>query len=348
MKILYAIQGTGNGHVARASDLVPEFRKYGNVDVLLSGQHSELHLPYEVKYRFQGFGFFFGKDGGIDVRKTLRKNSVGKFFKEVSQLPVEDYDLVISDFEPVSAWACRLRGKPCFGMSHQSAVVDAEAPTPTTKDWWGKVILQHYAPVSEGLGFHFRRINGHISTPVIRKSIREIVPGNQGHYTVYLPAYSDLTIISLLSEIRDEQWQVFSKHSEVPYSFNNISIRPVESDGFVKSMANSAGVLCNAGFETPAEALFLRKKLCVIPMRHQYEQACNAAMLKNMGIPVLPQLSSEVISRLKAWVASSEVISVDYPDNVPIVVEQMMEMAESREMTIRRRRIPRLAGSFGM
>lgn len=347
MRILYAIQGTGNGHVARAIDLVPEFRKYGDVDVLLSGQHSELNLPFDVKYRCQGFGFFFGQNGGINLGKTWHKNSLGRFFNEISQLPVHEYDLVISDFEPVSAWACRIKGQTCFGMSHQSAVVDAESPSPAKGDWWGKVILKHYAPTAGNLGFHFRKLNGHISTPVIRKSIREIAPRNQGHYTVYLPAYSDLTIIDVLSEIRDVEWQVFSKNSRVRYSFNNIIVRPVENEGFVRSMVNSAGVLCNAGFETPSEALFLQKKLSVIPMKHQYEQACNAEMLKGMGVPVLQKLSSEVIPQLQEWIASSKVIPVNYPDNVPLVVEQMMEMAQSQEMVRQKRLIPRLVGVMG-
>jgi uncharacterized protein (TIGR00661 family) len=347
MKILYAIQGTGNGHVARAIDLVPEFRKYGEVDVLLSGQHSELNLPFAVKYRLQGFGFFFGQNGGIDLKKTWRKNSLSRFFREVIKLPVQEYDLVISDFEPVSAWACRITGKPCMGMSHQSAVIDAEAPVPDAGDWWGRVILKHYAPVAENLGFHFRRLNGHIFTPVIRKSIRDIVPVNQGHYTVYLPAYSDLTIISVLSEIRDVKWQVFSKNSKARYSFNNIIVRPVESDAFVKSLANSVGVLCNAGFETPSEALYLRKKLCVIPMKHQYEQACNAAMLSEMGVTVLQNLSSGVVPHLQNWVTSSKVIPVNYPDNVLLVVEKMMEMAQAREMVSQKRLIPRLVGVMG-
>ncbi len=46
-------------------------------------------------------------------------------------------------------------------------------------------------------------------------------------------------------------------------------------------------MLCGAGFETPAEALFLGKKLMVIPMKGQYEQHINAASLKELGIPVL-------------------------------------------------------------
>lgn len=348
MKVLYAIQGTGNGHIARATDLVPEFKKYGDVDVLLSGQHSELKLPFDVKYRVQGFGFFFGKTGGVDLAKTWRKNSIGKLLREVAKLPVHEYDLVISDFEPVSAWACLIRRRVCFGMSHQSAVVDAIAPRPSKSSWWGEAILKFYAPVSEKVGFHFRRLNGHISTPVIRKSIREIVPDNQGYYTVYLPAYSDMHIIRILAEIRDVGWQVFSKHAGTSYSFNNIFITPVDGDKFVESLSNCTGVLCNAGFETPSEALFLGKKLCVVTMKNQYEQACNAEMLKDMGIPVLQQLSSSSVQSIRQWIMEEKTLSVKYPDNASDVVEQVIAMAEAREIVSEKKKIPRLIGVTGL
>ncbi|MDK2841430.1 MAG: hypothetical protein PWQ17_935 [Anaerophaga sp.] len=334
MRILYAIQGTGNGHVARAIDLVPEFQKYGDVDVLLSGQHSELKLPFEVKYRFQGFGFFFGQTGGVDIARTWHKNSIARFFREIINLPVEQYDLVISDFEPVSAWACIIRRKKCFGMSHQAAVADRAAPHPNSGSWLGKTILKCYAPVCYKTGFHFKRINEHISTPVIRKSIREVIPRNMGHYTVYLPAYSDIYIIGVLAQIRDVQWEVFSKNARVPYSFNNISVFPVDDETFVKSMTGCTGVLCNAGFETPAEALFLEKKLCVIPMKHQYEQACNAEMLKIMGIPVLSTLSSSELPKLKEWLVSEQRVSVQYPDNVAEVAKQLILIEKEQESEI--------------
>ena len=60
MKILYAIQGTGNGHVSRAREIIPYLRKYGNVDILISGTHAEVDVGAEVKYRFDVFWFFFG------------------------------------------------------------------------------------------------------------------------------------------------------------------------------------------------------------------------------------------------------------------------------------------------
>src|ERR1700743_3730695 len=104
MKILYAIQGTGNGHLSRSMDIVPLLQQMGDVDVLISGIQGDLSLPFPVKYKFHGLGFIFGKSGGVDLWKSLYKAKLRLFVKEINKLPVEDYDLVINDFEPVSAW----------------------------------------------------------------------------------------------------------------------------------------------------------------------------------------------------------------------------------------------------
>jgi hypothetical protein len=40
---------------------------------------------------------------------------------------------------------------------------------------------------------------------------------------------------------------------------------PVNNDGFTQSMISSHGVITGAGFETPAETLYLGKKLICVP-----------------------------------------------------------------------------------
>ena len=42
MKIFYAIQGTGNGHISRAEQLYPYLQKHGEVDFFLSGSNAQL------------------------------------------------------------------------------------------------------------------------------------------------------------------------------------------------------------------------------------------------------------------------------------------------------------------
>jgi uncharacterized protein (TIGR00661 family) len=321
MKILYAIQGTGNGHLSRSMDIVPLLQKMGDVDVLVSGTQGDLSVPFPIKYKLHGFGFIFGKSGGVDLWKSFLKSRFRKFIKEINSLPVDKYDLVINDFEPVSAWACYLKNKPCIGLSHQSAVLNDLAPKPESTDMVGKLILKNYAPVTAQYGFHFKAYDKNIFTPVIRRQVREQVIENKGHYTVYLPAYDDKRLIKRLSEFKDIEWDVFSKHNKKIFKHKNVSIQPIDNKGFIKSMAQSAGVLCGAGFETPAEALYMQKKLLVIPMKSQYEQHLNAAALKDMGIPIIKSLKPKHDEIILDWINNGQPVKVSYPDNTQKILD---------------------------
>ncbi|MCP9201278.1 glycosyl transferase [Gramella sp. GC03-9] len=324
LKILYAIQGTGNGHLCRAIDIIPILKNYAEVDILISGIQADIELPYEVTYRLKGLSFIFGKKGGVNIWQTYRKNHLKSVYNEIKDLPVEQYDLVINDFEPISAWAAFLKNKPCFALSHQSAVLDKSVPLPEKNDWMGKWILKNYAPATVKFGFHFEEFNQHIFTPVIRKQIRDLETTNKGHYTVYLPAYSDERIIKILNTFPQVQWEVFSKHNSQQYSIGNIHIHPVNNETFLKSFASCTGIICGAGFETPAEALFLRKKLLVIPMKNQFEQHCNAAALKKIGVPVIQNFKSKNIEVIHNWLNNHEILEMNYPDRTAEIIENLL------------------------
>ncbi|MDP4212453.1 MAG: glycosyltransferase family protein [Bacteroidota bacterium] len=324
MKILYAIQGTGNGHLSRARDIIPLLREKGDLDILISGSQADVGLPYPVKYKLSGLSFIFGKKGGIDLMATFRKSNLKRLYQEMKILPVEDYDLVINDFEPVSAWACRMKHKACIGLSHQAAVISKKSPKPKKKDPIGKSILFNYAPVTSAYGFHFEAYENSIFTPVIRSQIRNAIAEDKKHFTVYLPAYSDQRIIRVLREIKNIEWEVFSKHSRKEYRDGQIHVRPVQNEAFVESLITCSGILCGAGFETPAEALFLKKKLMVIPMKGQYEQQCNAAAVHKLGVPVLKSLKKKHHNQIKKWTRSDQSISVHYPDHTEAILDMII------------------------
>lgn len=325
MKILYAIQGTGNGHLSRARDIIPLLKQKGELDILVSGTESDVELPYPVKYKFKGLSFVFGKKGGVDVLATYKKSNLKNLYAEIKSLPVEDYDIVINDFEPVSAWACKMKHKECIGLSHQVAVINKNSPVPKKADIIGKAIVKNYAPVTEKYGFHFGAYDKNIFTPVIRNEIRNLVPVIKNHYSVYLPAYDDKRIIKILQELKNIQWMVFSKHSKKKYKEKNVQILPINNEDFIKSLITCTGILCGAGFETPAEALFLKKKLMVVPMKGQYEQQCNAAALEKMGIPVIKSLKPKHIDKIKNWIRSSGKISVNYPNITENIINSIFK-----------------------
>ena len=320
MKILYAFQGTGNGHASRALEIIPHLQRRGEVDVLVSGSQYEIELPFNIKYKLHGLGFVFGKKGGIDLISTLKDLNLKKVYKEIKTLPIKEYDLVINDFEPISAWACLFRNVPIISLSNQNALLN-EKNSAFKKFRLERLIIKYYAPAKNKFGFHFKTHSSSTFLPIIRKEIRYRNITNKGHYTVYLPSYSDEKIIKVLSSIKDIKWQVFSKKTKEHQFFHNITILPINDDVFIRSMASAKGVVCGAGFATPTEALYLRKKLLVIPMKNQYEQQCNAITLKEMGVTVVKKLSKKQLPKIEKWINTNKIIEVHYPD----VTEDMLD-----------------------
>src|SRR5580704_13062556 len=86
MKILYAIQGTGNGHISRAREIVPLLQQYGELDLLVSGTQAEVSLSQPLKYKYHGFSFVFGTKGGVDNWATLKLMNLPQLWKDMHNL----------------------------------------------------------------------------------------------------------------------------------------------------------------------------------------------------------------------------------------------------------------------
>lgn len=325
MKILYAIQGAGNGHLSRAKDIYTELLKYGEVDILVSGLPRDIQLTIPVTYQLHGLSFVNGKHGSISSFETLKRFNPFRFLKDVYQLPVKNYALVVNDFEPVSAWACKLRGLPCIALSHQSAIIHNAVPKVKKQYWFENAMLKYYAPYTGHYGFHFLAKEENTFFPVIRKEVQELEISTGKHYTVYLPAYDVATIVRFLSKIKKINWQVFCKHTKEAFQFENIMIEPVDNNAFLQSLASCKGALLGAGFEAPAEALYLGKKVMVIPMTGQVVQQHNAAALTALGVPSIPALHSKYLEQVNEWILNEQTIQVPFlKETAALAVQSMM------------------------
>ena len=324
MRILYAIQGTGNGHISRAREIVPLLRQYGELDLLISGTQADVSLIENVKYELHGFSFIFGKKGGVNHYETWRSMNLPRFIRDMNKLPLEDYNLIINDFEPVTAWACKRKGLESVGLSHQASFQSRNVPKPKSIDW-AQLVLTYYAPATQYVGFHFEKYDHFINTPVIRSQIRNLRVSDDGHYTVYLPAIDDKFLIPMLHQLPEVKWQVFSKHATFDYTSRNVEVHLIDNEKYNASLASCSGLLTGGGFEGPAEALFLGKKLLVVPMKFQYEQQCNAFALKQFGIPVIWGSNKNWLPVLKEWVQSGHAVQVDYPDETAMVIDRLVK-----------------------
>jgi uncharacterized protein (TIGR00661 family) len=325
MKILYAVQATGNGHIARATELLPVLQRHGQVDVFLSGSNSSIDVNLPVAYRSMGLSLFYGNRGGLDYLRMLRSFAPARTIREVMQLPVEKYDLVINDFEAISSLACRHKNIPFVHFGHQASFASSNVPRPKSTDIVGEWLLRYYASSQNAIGLHFDNYDDFIYQPVIKKAVLEAAPSNQGHITVYLGHYSEAVITRALLAMPETCFHVFSREAKQVIRLNNLVIMPVNNKNFTESLINSAGVITGAGFETPAEALYLGKRLLCLPIRGQYEQLCNAAALEDFGVPIIQKIDASFQDVVRGWLDSAPPRQLILKQTTNMIIEQVIE-----------------------
>jgi len=277
MKILYAFNGTGYGHASRVISILPLLQHH-EVDIMVSGEMNPIDIGYDIKYQFKGFTFVYD-NGKINYWKTIKRLDIIQFIKDVWSLNVTQYDLVISDFEPISAYAAKLRVVKSLSLSHQASFMSKNTPRSYEVDPMAEWVLKNYAPCKHNIGFHFDKYDDFILSPHIRSVIRDNKDKTErkGYVLVYLSAYKVEDLVNVFSKYKDFQFVIFSSQVNKPgWNNSNVKFRPANQSEFMYALLQCSGVITGGGFETIAEALYLNKPVLTIPIKGQYEQECNA------------------------------------------------------------------------
>ena len=303
MKIFYAIQATGNGHISRAMELLPHLEKYGTIDIFLSGSNSTLTLNAPVTYRSKGASLIYTCDGNLNYQKTFSAFSLKRLLREAKELPVNEYDLVINDFEAITSRACKVKQVNSIHFGHQASFVSDKTPRPDKKSRIGEWILKNYAKGTQNLGLHFDRYDDFILPPVIKSEIWNGYISDKGHITVYLPSFCDNELIEIFSAMKDDRFEIFSRQAKSVVKEKNITLMPVDKLLFNTSFTSCHGIITGAGFETPAEAIYMNKKILAIPIGGQYEQICNAAALRKLGVKTLDCIDEYFPAEVEQWLS---------------------------------------------
>lgn len=329
MKVLYAIQGTGNGHLGRAMEIAPHLMKRMDVDFLISGLTAELKFPYKFKYNCHGVSFFFGKNGGIDYLKSFRYVKPLRAWKDIRAIPVQNYDVIINDFEPITAHAAKRKSIPVIAVSHQAAFFSEKVPLPEKRSKFFEYGMKKlFAPADDYVGLHYRPYDDQVLPPIIRKEITCGKISNSGHITVYLPAYADEILVQQFNKLQDVSFEVFSKKTKKENQVGNTLLHPVSKSAYTKSLLGCLGLVTGGGFQSTSEALYLKKKLLVLPMWDQYEQRCNAVALEEMGVAITKKVDTDFYQTLSQWISSNQNVDYfEYEPDTSRVAEKVHELA---------------------
>jgi uncharacterized protein (TIGR00661 family) len=322
MKILYGVQGTGNGHITRARIMAKALADVGaTVDWVFSGRERKQYFDMEAFGDFQSYQglTFVTQSGKVLYLKTALAANIGQLYKDTCKVNVEGYDYIINDFEPVSAWAAKRAGKKVIGISHQNAFyydIPKKGANPAV-NWF----MRHFAPVTLPIGLHWHHFNQPILPPLVETSHYPNI-STPKHYLVYLPFAGLDDIVPQLRAFTDYHFYIYQP---VPaaYDEGHIHVRPFSREGFQQDLHRCEGVICSAGFELPSESINLGKKLLVQPVAGQMEQRSNALALDQLGYgSVANKLNEATIGRWLPLKSPNQ--PRHYPDVAKALVNWMM------------------------
>lgn len=334
MRILFGVQGTGNGHIARSRTLARALAGSGvQVDYLLSGREPEGYFDMEAFGDYRAFAglTFVSHEGRISPWRTLTASHPMRFWNDLSTIDCRGYDLVISDFEPLTAYAARRAGCPTLGISHQASF---EWPVPRWgENGFNRWLMRHFAPVQRQIGLHWF----HFGAPLLPPIIDALQPSpDNGTLLVYLPFEGVAQIQGLLSRFTLHRFVCFHPEVQTPCQWRNIEFRPPCRQGFIDALRGCRGVISNAGFELASEALSLGKKLLVKPLRGQFEQLTNGRSLALMGLATL--MDSLDANTLRRWLDEEGAGRVVWP-NVAQALTQWLVAGTSEPLESLSRRL---------
>jgi uncharacterized protein (TIGR00661 family) len=318
MKIFYGVQGTGNGHITRARVMAKALYAAGmEVTFQFSGRPADSYFDMEIFNGHQvrsGLTFNIHK-GQVKLLKTAYQAKLFEFVKDVNNLDLSGYDLVISDFEPVTSWAAKKQKKPVLGIGHQYAFkhkVPRQSHDPVAEQ-----VLRHFAPADTSIGLHWHHFGQPIFPPIIETAkLAKQVTAHK--IVVYLPFEDQHDVINLLAPFTDFTFHLYSP-VPVPSKFDHIICYPLSRDGFQQSLTDCEGVISNSGFELASEALQLGKKILAKPIHGQMEQLANGAALAQLGYGhVMDDLDAGIIEH---WLHNDDAVLITYPDTAKVVVQ---------------------------
>lgn len=339
MRILYGVQGTGNGHITRARSMARAFARTDiSVDYLFSGR------PVDKLFSMEAFGAWQYRrgltlswhDGRLDYFRTLLNNDLLQLIRDIRQLDLTSYDLVITDFEPVTAWAASLSKTPCLGLSHQYAF-KYKVPV-AGKNFASSLLMKYFAPADRCLGFHWHHFDSPILPPLIEKPMHE-VSIDRRKILVYLPFESLSTIVEWLRPVDSHEFYIYHELEQAEEQ-GHLHLRSFDRDSFHVDLAGCGGVIANAGFGLSSEAIQSGKKLLIKPMHGQMEQLSNAAALRELGLAMtMREFDSEI---LRQWLCQDNPPPHHYPCVATALVDWIadgfrqdpMELARSLWLTI--------------
>ncbi len=245
--------------------------------------------------RITGINFVYEKNA-FRIDKTIIKESkkIPSFLFKNSYLftkAVIKYNpkLIITDFEPIANSISKLLSIPLICIDNINFIAKCEIDKRFKKSISNKFV--EYALNFNGT---FNFIITVFDVPLknrYKKNTMLIGPVLRDYFRTLKGKQKDFILVYQTSTSNDKLFNVLKQTKEhyIVYGFNksgkdkNLLFKEPSQKGFVNDLAQCKAVITNGGFSLITEAVFMKKPIYSVPVKHQIEQEVNGFYIKQFG-----------------------------------------------------------------
>lgn len=295
-RIIYGLSGQGFGHSARGHEVLTHLKKKGHeLLVLTYAQALAVMKPDFPTLEIPGLGLNY-QNNKVDYLRTFYDNAAmlvrsgtswPSLLRKIKRFKA---DLVISDYEPLSAAFAHLENLPLisFDNQHQMTNTKISVPPKYRRDFiaaklvtrsfvWG---ADHYlittffpTPANKPETFLF--------PPVVRRQVTRLKPSVKDYILVYQNSDFDY-ILPQLKKLAPQKFIVFSSRPE-EIRDGNLLLKHHDPEAFLRYLKDCRAIIATAGLSLISEAIHLDKPYFALPVAKQVEQTINAIYIKKLG-----------------------------------------------------------------
>jgi uncharacterized protein (TIGR00661 family) len=329
MSIVLGVCGFGNGHSVRQTPILEGLIQRGHAVFLITNDQSYHyfserfpHIPNARVY----VPVIHSSARGIDLaataqdKRNILPDANAAFWgacERIERAFGGPPDLVISDYDAVSAQIAYLFSAPLVTLDQQSKFLGYAFPALDgfTPDEHRMRLSMFFPTARQRIATSFYTVDFAprpafpvtIIPPIIGHDVKRLGRGSrQKHIAVYISA-ANLTrqswadMLAVFREFPGTTFCTFTPETGTPTPPNVISM-PNSRVEFLACLRDSAGVIATAGHNLISEALYLQVPLYLLPFHH-YEQLYNAEVIASEGLgvtsaDVTPDCLSAFITRL--------------------------------------------------
>jgi len=346
MKIMFAVQGEGRGHMTQAIAAAQTLEGHGHEVVAVTiGTSSSRTIPDFFRRAFGGQltpiaspGFAMRGGKGVATLATLRQAVCGMgLYREslatlASLIESSQPDLILNFLEPLVGLfnLVRPHSTPVVSVGHQFMLGHPDFVRSrqfALQQWTMRQYVALAGARSTKLALSFypaasmpeRRL--FVCPPLLRREVFELPQDSPGRFLlayVLNQGYAD-DVLRWHTVFPDVELHCFCEKPKVEPVWrydSTLCFHKLDGAKFLRMMAESRGVACTAGFESLNEAAWLGKPLLVVPVENHVEQHLNALDAEKAGLalaatrfdltPLLRRRKPGDLGAYRSWVRRAE------------------------------------------